>query len=178
MSQAQFLNTRRAAGYLAFSAHQTGAAFTARTPVAKASLPATLIKPYDKNKISGDVTNLMKVTMMGVGSAGNQPKCIVIGWQRLAESINLWMPQVLVELTGTLGAATCSVLGSTVRICDVLTATAGVGVEGGSGLAQLKQYDAVVDAAAAIVDLYDFELFEIQAIKGTATSANVAFSRL
>lgn len=174
-------STPRRTSVLAFSTFQTRTSFTART--------ATTTKPTDDNTAGSgrrvidlidlfgegrSSANLAKIQLLGEGADTNTAQALLIGWQRIG-SEDIWVPQDLARLTATLGAGQITIGETAYQMAKSITAASGEGAEGTDLVVAIAKSQAAV--AAAVADLLDFELLEIQChTDSSATSANAIIS--
>lgn len=161
-----------------YEALQTGTSFTA--------LAATATKPTDGvvagvgldstfgGTEAGPAANVGKLVLLGTGAEDTTAAFRLSGYQQEVRT-GLWIPQSLVQGVATLGAATVTYAGLTLRFADEIVLSTGMGLEGSSSVQVIA---AGTDLFASVLcDLLDYQLLVVQVHRnGSATSVNAAFS--
>jgi len=116
--------------------------------------------------------NQVVFTLLGVGTAAQTVKGLLLGWYLHHES-GVYVSIALLKVTGTLSSQEANIGGqANAKFCETLTVAVGEGVEGSA------MYVSVTKAseggvAWVIVDNPGVEYVTFQVDKDTATSANV-----
>jgi hypothetical protein len=153
----------------AMTTNSTAGSFSAN--LATSTRPAASATRMVVDRDRGEDRTTLRISLFGTGSNDQTVSVKVFGWIAGVAN-NLYVPQFICQVQGTLSSTLVGVTGedviATEMFADVLSLTAGI--------ATLNQGTSDVDTAWLECDVSGYELIEVSFIVGSATDANGIWS--